>query len=484
MQICQKLAGYTFAHADLVRRAMAKKKHKEMEEERSKFTFGCEKNGIAKEIADSIFDDMSSFASYAFNKSHAAAYATVAYQTAYLKCHYPAEFMAAQITSVLDNTDKVVSYVAECQSKGIRVLPPHINHSESGFTAADGNITFGLMAIKGLGRNLIEELLKERELGGPYTGLYNFLKRLQGRFLNRKAVENLIKSGAMDSLGLNRRQMITALPEMMSELEQVRRKNVEGQLGLFDLEGLKETREEGVTVPDLPEFRPGDLLAFEKETTGLYISGHPMQEYEAVSKALKGAKISELLEAEENGTSKYSDNDSVKVLGMVSGIKLRITRNNTTMANATLEDVTGSIDLVIFPKTYLECGKLLQEGAVLLVHGRLSVQEEERPQLLAMRLDPCPKEEEAGNLESSDKSPGKQHKVNGLFLRLNSAKDDRLPDINNLLEIFSGGSHPVYFYFKETQQYTVQRQFGTVMVSDGLLSELRRILGEENVVYR
>ena len=222
MQVCRKLAGYTYGHADIVRRAMSKKKHKVMEEERVNFVSGCRENGIAEDAANKIFDEMISFASYAFNKSHAAAYATLAYQTAYLKCHYPAEFLACQITSVLDWTDKVVEYIAECRRLGIEVVPPHVNTSEARFAISDGKVLFGLLAVKGLGRNFIADIVSERERSGPYTSFYSFLKRIHGRNFNRKAVESLIKCGALDGLDLNRRQMITVLPEMLRGFSQYR----------------------------------------------------------------------------------------------------------------------------------------------------------------------------------------------------------------------------------------------------------------------
>lgn len=486
MQICQKLAGYSFGHADIVRRAMAKKKHGVMEEEHAKFVEGCLKNGIKKEAAESIFEDMASFASYAFNKSHAACYATLAFQTAYLKCHYPAEFMASQISSVLYWTDKVVEYVAECKSKKIAILPPNVNRSYGNFTTHEGAIYFGLLGVKGLGRNFIEELVKERELNGPFTSFYGFLKRMQGKSYNRKAMESLIKCGALDGLGLNRRQMITLLPELLADLENNRRHNVEGQLGLFDLDGVQ-GEEKGITVPNLSEFSTADLLNFEKETTGLYLSGHPMQDYESLIQKLKPAKVADLLAATEDGTSRYQDNDVVHLLAMVSGIHMRMTRNNATMATCTVEDMTGSMELTIFPKTYAELGSSLKEGAIQYVTARLAVQEEERPRLLCIRV-----EEPSGSLEKASHQngghpkakPEKQHKVNGLFLRLEKKEDPRISQIQNLLEIFSEGTNPVYYFYRDSGKYVLQKQFGGIQISEGLLQELKRILGSDNVFFR
>ncbi|MBQ8469810.1 MAG: DNA polymerase III subunit alpha, partial [Clostridia bacterium] len=476
MQVCRKLAGYTYGHADIVRRAMSKKKHKVMEEERVNFVSGCRENGISEDAANHIFDEMISFASYAFNKSHAAAYATLAYETAYLKCHYPARFLACLITSVLDWTDKVVEYIAECRRLGIEVVPPHVNTSFARFTYEEGKVHFGLLAVKGLGRNIIGDIVSERERNGPYTSFYSFLKRVHGRNFNRKAVESLIKCGALDGLDLNRRQMITVLPEVLAGLDDDRRKNVEGQIGLFEVIEPDAAREEGVVVPELAEFDHLDLLTFEKETTGLYLSGHPMQRYGALAEELGCAKLYELLSAKEDGTTKYKDGDLVNLLVMVSEIKIRLTRNNTTMANLLAEDLTGGMEMTVFAKTYTEYGPLLRDGAVLLVRARLQVLDEERPRLIAMSFQTCPS---GGPVEKKPK-----HKVNGLFLRFDSEEDRRVSKVDNLMEIFSGGTNPVYYYYKNTERYVNQQRFGTILLSEGLLSELKRILGEENVFHR
>lgn len=390
MQICRELAGYSLGHADIVRRAMSKKKHDVMEKERTAFVEGCMNRGIDERTANSVFDDMTSFASYAFNKSHAAAYATLAFKTAYLKCHYPAEFMACQITSVLHFTDKVREYIAECNSLGIEILPPDVNRSFGKFTILDGKICFGLLAVKGLGTALIDDIVNERETNGRYVSFYEFLKRIHGRNFNRKAIESLVKCGALDSLGLNRRQMLVILPEIISELDNDRRKNVDGQLGFFDMgnDDLTSSLSER-EIPVLPELSKNDLLLYEKETTGLYISGHPMQDYEDISRRVGSAKICELLEASDDGTTKYRDNSLVRLVTLVSGIKVKVTKNNTTMANAIAEDITGAIELVVFPKTYAQYGAILKENDVYIIEGRLSVNPEEKPQLICMTAEVC-----------------------------------------------------------------------------------------------
>ena len=284
LEIFRSLAGYSFGRADIVRRAMSKKKHKVMEEERSTFIEGCSKNGIDEKTANCIFDDMTSFASYAFNKSHSAAYAVVAYRTAYLKAHYPAEFMAALLTSVIDEASKVSLYISESERMKIKVLKPDINSSQAQFTADSGKIRFGLLAIKNLGLGFIDTIYKERCLNGKYTSFYDFCKRTQSKDFNKRAVESLIRSGALDGLGLNRREMLINLNSVISSIENTRRRNVDGQLGLFDLGNMEDTSEP--QLERIEEFPKLELLSLEKETTGIYISGHPMAEYEGLSKRL------------------------------------------------------------------------------------------------------------------------------------------------------------------------------------------------------
>ncbi|NLL62841.1 MAG: DNA polymerase III subunit alpha [Ruminococcaceae bacterium] len=459
MQICTELAGYSLGHADIVRRAMSKKNHDVMTREREAFVAGCVARGITKLAANKIFDDMSSFASYAFNKSHAAAYATLAFKTAYLKCHYPAEFMAAQITSVLSSTDKVIQYIAECNALGIQVLPPNVNSSFAEFTVVDGNIAFGLLAIKGLGPNFISDIIEERS-NGVYTSFYNFVKRLHGGSFNRKAVESLIKSGALDGLDLNRRQMLSFLPELADELDIHRRRNVEGQLGFFDLGTVEAVEPE---APNLPEFDKNDLLLFEKETTGIYISGHPMQDYVEMAKQLNCARIIDLLSAVEDD-SKYKDGMYVTVLGMISGIKVKVTKNNATMANALFEDVTGGIELVIFPKTYQEHGRLLVENGIFLVEAKLSVTPEEKPNLLCSKIKPV--------------TDIKRKKKRGLFLRFESRDDSRIEEIMKLLDT---GSMPTYFFYEDTKKY---ENISPTEINEDLIKSLKKILGEKNVVLQ
>ena len=477
MQICRELAGYSLGHADIVRRAMSKKKHAVMEEERGTFVSGCASNGISKDVANSIFDDMISFASYAFNKSHAAAYATLAFRTGYLKCHYPAEFMASQITSVMQQTEKVREYISECSSLGLSVLPPDVNRSYGEFTIYDGKISFGLMAVKGLGSSIINDIVVSREMDGEFTSFYSFMKRIHGKNFNRKAAESLIKSGAMDSLGLNRHQMMIMLPEILMELDSDRRNNVEGQIGLFDFalsnSNTSLSHEAGPKVPDVSEYSKREILQFEKETTGLYLSGNPMGDYVEYSKSLKCDKISDLRSAGENENTKYRDNSVVKVLAMMSEIHIRITKNSQTMANALLEDMYGSIELVIFPKTYAEYGSVLSENTIVLVEGRLSVSDDENPQLLCTSVKKF----------DINLIPKKKKKV-GLFLRFDSPEDNRIQKVKEILSTMSTGEIPVYFYYASTEKYSIFSDISGLCITEKDMNALISVLGHENAKYQ
>ena len=345
MQIFRSLAGYSYGRADIVRRAMSKKKHDVMEKERKNFIYGmvredgtvecdgCVKRGIPAEVANDIFDDMSSFASYAFNKSHATAYAYVAYQTAYLKCHYPCEFMAALLSSVLDNTDKVTEYTDECNRIGIKILPPNVNESYDNFTVSDGNIRFGMLAIKNLGRSFIKNIISERN-AGRFTSFYNFCSRMHGSDFNKRAVESLIKSGALDGLGANRRQMLMAMNEIIDELDSKKRRNVEGQIGLFDSVGGESHSETALKFFD--EFPQSELLAMEKSTTGLYLSGHPMAAHAELAASMGCVRIAELASSGENIHSSHKDGERTKIMGIITDVKKKITKSDTTMALSAL----------------------------------------------------------------------------------------------------------------------------------------------------
>ena len=402
MQICRKIAGYSYGRADLVRRAMSKKKLDVMEKERHNFIYGLKNekgetecigalaNGVSEETANEIFDEMSNFAKYAFNKSHAAAYAYVSYQTAWLKAHYPCELMAATLTSVLDSSVKVSGYIAECTRIGIKVLAPNINSSFEGFTVKNGQIRFGLLAIKNLGRGFIGTIINNREQGGKYTTFYTFCKRVYSKEFNRRAVESLIKCGACDGLDLNRRQMLYMLPLIISELDADKSRNVVGQIGFFD-EDSGFSFESEMSAPALEELPKNELLAYEKEITGLYISGHPMDEYMSVSEKIKADSIADILENNDVFSSRYKDNATVKIFGIVTRVEKKITKNNSTMCFVEIEDIGASIECIVFSKLYADRINYLKAGSILLIRGRLSLREDREPSVICESIEPNPK---------------------------------------------------------------------------------------------
>ena len=360
MQIVRSLAGYSFGRSDLVRRAMAKKKEKVMEAERQNFVYGneakgvkgCIANGISEEVANKIYNEMIDFAKYAFNKSHAAAYAVVSYQTAYLKCHYPIEFMAALMTSVRDNTSKVIHYTMNCKELGIPMLSPDINEGYSDFSVADGGIRFGMSAIKGIGVNVIERIVAERKSGGAYASLQNFLERLDSGEVNKHVVENLIKSGAMDSLPGNRHQKVIAYANIMDAVSKDRRNNMAGQVSLFDLgdEGFAKAKQ--YPLPNVEEFPKEELLTYEKEVMGIYVSGHPLEEYVALMKKNCTCISTDFAAEEEQEDNSVTDGERVVIGGLLVNKIVKTTKNNTMMAIASIEDLYGTVEIIVFPQTY------------------------------------------------------------------------------------------------------------------------------------
>ena len=503
MEVFRTLAGYSYGRADIVRRAMSKKKHDVMERERHNFIYGlvnedgsveCEgavKRGVDEKTANEIFNDMSSFASYAFNKSHAAAYAFVAYITAWLKCHYPCEFMAALLSSVLDDSPKVAQYIAECNKLGIEVVPPHVNVSSERFKVQDGKIMFGLLAVKNIGAGFIREIERERETGGNFTSFYSFCKRMHDKDFNKRAVESLIKCGALDGLGANRRQMLFAFPDIMSQLESDKRRNVEGQLGFFDTVDAQPGNSD-YKMPVLEEMDRRELLRLEKETTGLYLMGHPMAEYAELSDALKCAHISDLTAASEE-IGEYKDNMPLSLLCIITSVKKKITKNNSTMAFLTVEDIYGAIEVIAFSKIYERHAALLSEGNIVLIHGRLSLREEEAAKIVCEGVEPCPPSAQAAKESSQRTEPvqktaqtaqpeQKQTARKGLFLRFESEGCQAQERAQRVLDFFDGDK-TVYFYFRDTGKYIRQPFSKSVDVNSPMLRELESILGAENVRY-
>ena len=481
MQICRELAGFSYGQADLVRRAMSKKKHDVMEKERHHFVHGntepghecagCVANGISETVANAIFDDMSSFASYAFNKAHAAAYAVVAYQTAYLKRHYPREFMAALLTSVLDNTGKVIEYTAECQRMGIRVLPPDINASDAGFTVEGKDIRFGLLALKNVGRNLIATVVRERS-GTPYRSLYDFCKRLHGTEINRRAVESMIKSGAFDNLEAKRRSMMDGVEGILKSVESEARRNLDGQIDLFGaLDGEQESGRNVYKLPDSGEEYPYDiLLQMEKEVSGLYLSGHPLDHYRPVIEKVSTCRISELV-----GENAHAyDEQNVTLVCTVVRTKTINTKAGGMMAFITVEDLSGSMEVLAFPKVLLAASEAVHDNAVVVIKGRVSYKEDEPSKLIADSIVDVERYE-PDKIKTDIKST-----KNGLWLKLSSMRSESFEETKNLLQIFEG-NFPVYMYFEDTKQRMLAPKSLWCTQSDLLVSELERVLGAGNV---
>ena len=384
MQIVMKLAGYTLGRSDLVRRAMSKKKGDVMARERANFVYGneqegvegCIKRGIPEDVANHIFDEMIDFAKYAFNKSHAAAYAVVAYQTAWLRCYHPVEFMAALLTSVITNPKKITEYINTCRGMGIQILPPDINEGESGFSVSDGAIRYGLTAIKSLGKNVIDAMVTERNAHGPYKNLKDFMERLTTKEINKRTIENLIKSGALDSLGATRKQLMMVYAFVLDEVNRERKENISGQMSLFDFFSEEEKKEYEVQYPDVGEYDQAQKLAFEKEVMGIYVSGHPLEDYMDSMKKQITAKTTDFEPDEDTGHAVVKDGYHYIVGGLLSGITVKLTKTNQNMAFLTLEDLYGTVEIILFPRDYQKYRDFLVEDTALYVKGRASVSEE------------------------------------------------------------------------------------------------------------
>ena len=478
MQICRELAGFTLGQADLVRRAMSKKKHDVMEKERQHFVTGCAANGISEQAANDIFDDMSSFASYAFNKSHAACYAYVAFQTAYLKCHYPSEFMAALLTSVLDNTDKVIEYTGECQRLGIKVLPPSINVSDGGFTVDGKSIRFGLNATKNVGRNLIAAVVRERK-EKPFTSLYDFCRRLHGQELNRRAAESLVKCGAFDETGVSRKAMLENVDAIFKSVETDVGRNVEGQLDLFSQLSGESAGAAGddFHIEDHGEFPLPELLKMEKEVSGLYLSGHPLDGYRQQIQKIGACRIADLMGEE----ARRYDGKHVNIVCAVIKSKFMTTRSNTMMAFTNVEDLSGTMEIIVFPKVLADCRSALQDNAVVVINGRVSVKEEENAKLVAEKITPI--EEYSANGTAAPRPAQDKPARKGMYLKVPSRSCPQFAKVENLLSIFEGPL-PVYIYFEDQKQLTLAPRNLWSMEHELLTCELKRILGDGNVAFK
>ena len=489
MQVLRKLAGYSLGRADIVRRAMSKKKHGVMEKERFIFiegltdddgnviVDGCLRRGIDRATAISIYDEMESFASYAFNKSHATAYAMISYQTAYLKCRYTRQYMAALMSSVLDRQNKLALYTAECHNFGIQILPPDVNTSYYGFTVDGKNIRYGLRAVKNLGYQLIDTIIDTRKLG-KFTSFYDFCKRVYGSSMNSRALESLIKCGALDKLGLNRRQMLTMVRAVLDDIEYENKKNMRGQLSIFDMGDTVEASSEPV-IPDLEEFSKDELLFMENEVCGMYLSGHPIDEFEDYIKAVRADSIGDILDREEGG---YKDNSAVRLVCIVTKLKNQLTKNNKMMAFVTVEDRFGTIEAIVFPNVFQEAGAFLGQGNVVEIFGRVNLREDEEPKIICNEIKRVNKNSVPSQPPPRPKPP-QNNKPPKLYIRLDNLDGDMYRKAVRVLDIFEGGT-PVVFYLTDSKKQILAPKKMWVMLNDVMINELKYQLGEENVALR
>lgn len=396
MQIVRDLAGYTLGRSDLVRRAMSKKKGDVMQRERQNFVYGnpeegvpgCAANGISEQTANHIFDEMTDFAKYAFNKSHAAAYAVVSYQTAWLKYYYPVEFMAALMTSVIENPPKVAGYIYSCRQMGIQILPPDINRGEGRFSVDGNAIRYGLGAIKGVGRPVIEAIVSERDRGGEFRNLKDFIERMSGSEVNKRAIENFIKSGAFDSFEGTRKQFLQVYGQIVDELVREKKSSMKGQLSLFDIVDDEQKKEFEIRLPDVGEYPKEELLAFEKDVLGIYVSGHPLDDYEEKWKKSISATSMDFQYDEESGHAKVRDGAKEIIGGMIADKTIKYTKNNKVMAFLTIEDLLGTVEVVVFPKDYERNQSYLNADSKVFVQGRVSEEDEKASKLICERIIP------------------------------------------------------------------------------------------------
>ena len=479
IEIFRQLGGYTMGQADNIRRAISKKKMKIIEAERKVFVYGdkeknipgCVGNGISESVGQSLYDEIVAFANYAFNKAHAVCYAVVAYQTAYLKCHYPRQYMAALMTSVLDSATKISGYIAECKEMGIPVLPPDVNRSEDHFTVEEGGIRFGLGAVKNVGRNLIRTMSAKRKEGGPFKSLEDFLQRMGEGELNKRAVENFIKCGAMDCFGHHRSELLTVYDSMMDSVSSSRKKNLEGQMGLFAM--LEDDAAAAIPIPKLKELNKADLMAMEKETTGIYISGHPMDDYRPFLKGTRVIPIGELMDEE----SQHQDESIVSVAGIVQAVKMKATRNNSMMAYVTVEDDTAAIEMLAFSNVLGQYGGYLKENSPVVVTGRLSIRDEKEPQIVINRARPISDYTDREVPEEPEQP--KVIQADTLYLQLQGEADPNYRKAKAIVNMFPGNGKVVVF-FKDTRQ----RRGTQAAFDSGMIRELKNLLGDANVVLK
>jgi len=529
MQIVRDLGGYTLGRSDLVRRAMSKKKQSVMEKERANFIYGneeehvpgCLANGIDEKTASTIYDEMMDFAKYAFNKSHAACYAVVAYQTAWLKFYYPVEFMAALLTSVIDNSKKVSEYILTCRSMGIELLPPDINQGEAGFSVDGKAIRYALTAIKGVGWSVIETIVKERRERGPFTNLKDFITRMADTEVNKRTIESFIKAGALDSLNGTRKQFMSVYIQILDRVTKDKKNNMAGQLSLFDIAGEEEKEEFDLRMPDVGEYDKEMKLAFEKEVLGIYVSGHPMEEYREIWENNVTNNTNDFALDEDTNSVRVGDREQAVIGGMIAGKNVKYTKNDQMMAFLTLEDMVGSVEVIVFPKSYEQYGSVLLEDAKIFVRGRTSVEEDKDAKLICEEIFTFAEVEEAGGKlpapkgrsgggysrgqsgswqqgqngsrqqgqnapESQTNTQGQPQTVrrmpDGVWLQFEDAaayeakRGDVIAAITD-----SHGSDNVVIFLKATKSVKVLPENLKVQADEALLDRLRQIFGADNV---
>ena len=474
MQIVMKLAGYTLGRSDLVRRAMSKKKADVMQRERANFVYGneaegvegCIKRGIPEDVANQVFDEMIDFAKYAFNKSHAAAYAVVSYQTAWLRCYYPVEFMAALLTSVIINTKKITEYINTCRAMGIQILPPDINEGEAGFSVSGDGIRYGLAAIKSLGKGVIQKMVDEREAHGPYKNLKDFMERLTSKEINKRTIENLIKAGALDSLGASRKQLMCVYSLILDEVNREKKESITGQMSLFDFFSEEEKKQYEMQYPDVGEYEEAQKLAFEKEVLGIYVSGHPLEPYMTSLQKQTTAKSSDFEADEETGHALVEDGRDYIIGGLVTDINVKLTKNNQNMAFLTLEDLYGSVEIIVFPRDFQKYREKLVLDQGVYIKGRASVSEESGKLIASVIL---PMNEIAKEVWIQTEDIGKYKEKQGALFEL----------IRNY-----PGKDSLVIYSRKEKAIKRLPAYQNLSAEEGVLAMLRDIFGEHNIATK
>ena len=496
IDIFRRLGGFSLGQADMIRRAMSKKKLEEIEREKKAFIDGDPErgikgavaNGIPKRIASSIYDEIYAFANYAFNKSHAVAYAIISYQTAYLKCHYPQIYMAALLSSILFSPEKVAEYTHECRNLGIVLLPPNINESDAMFKVSGNDLRYGLVAVKNIGRGFISEVTNERRENGFFKSFEDFCKRMYGGDLNRRAIESLIKCGCFDGLGANRRQLMMICQTVIDSVADHYRRNVEGQIDLFGMSGDTEDQAYGgIELPDIPDYTKGEMTRMEREVTGLYLSGHPMDDYRDSVKRLNAVDIADVLGdfSREDGNVRFKDNQKITLAGVIETVKTKPTRNNSLMAYLSLDDGTGNIELLAFQRVIDEAGGYMQPESLVLAYGKISARDEKEPQIVLDALRPIT---DAKNLtaptqfsqqyeSAANTTPAPPQKT--LYVKLNSEECPEYERLKLVHMMFPGNQRMV-IHFDDTKRNVGAK----CIIHEAFLAELNSMLGDNNVVVR